>query len=238
MKRAKPTFGIVLVGGAVALGQLAGGKGLFALVDDPLQDLFLGLVVHRELIAFVDAVHERRLVPDEGDHHMEVRTHHARLGDALLGEGARPLGLDAVPVLRREVGDHQVGVIDGEVVTLVCGVERSVRRVILEFVEPAERLVVFEVLAGGEDVVRGIVQDDLLRVVDAFGTAHILDVLAVHVHEGRLGIFIGRIVFNRTDDTLLRDLEVLFAGSGQKGETCQYGDDDLFHFANHIRRSG
>ena len=211
--------GVVLVGGAGAHRKLTGSDGLFALGDDPVEDLFLGLVVDRELVTFVDAVQERRLIPDRGGHEMKVRAHDAGLGHALLRDGARPLGLGAVAVLRGEVGNHQVGVIDGVAVALVELLDGAAGGVILELVEHTEIVVVIEGLTGGEDVVGGVIQVGLLRVVDTRGTAHLVDVLGVHVVQGSLGILVGRIEFDGADNALLGDLKILLAGNGEESES-------------------
>ena len=104
---------------------------------------------------------------------MEVRAHDAGLFHALLREVALELRGRFGAVLRGEVGDHHVGLDHGGEVALIGFLQGAVRVVIAEFAEDAEVLVVGDVAARGEDVVRGIVEHDLLGVVDTLGTRHV-----------------------------------------------------------------
>ena len=130
-----------------------------------------------------------------------------------------PLGFALITVLRRKVGDDQVGVVDGIVVALVGRLHRAAGFIIGEFIENAEGIVVGVVLAGGIDIVGCVVQDYLLRVVDTFGAGHVVNVLGIHIGKGSLRIGIGSIVVGSVRDTLLGNVKILFAGNGDEGKS-------------------
>ena len=76
-----------------------------------------------------------------------------------------------------------------------------------------------DVAARGEDVVRGIVEHDLLGVVDTLGTRHVGEEGRIHIGQGGLRISIGSVEITEANDALLGDVKQLLAGNSEEGET-------------------
>ena len=73
--------------------------------------------------------------------------------------------------------------IDSVVVTLIGLLQCCTGLVILELIKNTECIVIRETTTCSQNIVGCVVQDNLLGVINTLGTAHVLDILSIHVGE-------------------------------------------------------
>ena len=224
--------GGILVRGALALFQVRNGG--FALGGDPLEEIFVGHRVFRILVGVVrqtvgdDMVDERRGVPQSGEQEIDVGADCAGLGHgALGGRGGAALGQTVL-----EVVDHQVAGIVGHEQALIQVLDRSVTGIIAELVQRRHEVVVTEVGTGGIHIVTAVVEAGLVVRVDGATVLgdHIRGELCIGGGKGGLAIFVSLIEGLVGGHALLRDVQVLLAGSdGKEGEGRKSEENYFFH---------
>ena len=101
--------------------------------------------------------------------------------------------------------------IDGSNITIVALFEHWVRLVISELIVYTEVQVVSFITTSSQNIISRIIQDNLLWVVDTLGTSYVLNVVCIHIGKGCLCVSIRCVVISGANNSLLRDIKIVFA---------------------------